>query len=95
VTISGHTQGGVDAQGASSVLIDAGTVISGNTGNGIILQDASVLAAWGGSTSPQITSNGQRRVYCNATPAVAQISGSLGTTVVTGNGAGAIRCPGY
>jgi len=88
---------GLVVSGGSAAEIIPGTLVAGNTRDGIIVHDTSVLRLLGTSASPtQITNNGGWGVFCDPSPAVAQIAELTPGVVITGNsGAGQISCPTY
>lgn len=64
-------------------------LVENNASNGIVLVDTSVAEFDGTS---QVINNGGWGIFCQPSPAVAQLSGPPG--VVSGNGAGQVSCPG-
>lgn len=100
VTIENNARHGVVGQAGSTAKIETGTIIRGNGRDGVHLGDTSVV---GSQTSMgiQITGNAGRGIFCEPTPAVAQITKhfngsdfSLNASHVLGNGAEEINCPG-
>ena len=98
---------GITAYGGSVVLFGGdsqttATIIRGNHGDGVQLNDTSVAGA-GSTTGVLITGNAQHGVFCAPAPAVAQITTaggpsnySLNASNVLGNTvAPQISCPGF
>jgi hypothetical protein len=65
-------------------------VISGNASHGVLLRDTSVAGSRFAGEFAYISNNGGFGVFCSGSPAVAQITGQIGT--VTGNTQGQINC---
>ncbi len=101
-TVANNTGNGITVVGGSSVLLgDSGvlvTEVSGNTGNGILVNDTSVIGAITVG-SAVVKNNDLWGVFCEQAPAVAQITKiglvfSLNSTTVFGNTVAQIDCPG-
>jgi hypothetical protein len=105
VTIENNDGNGVEASGGSAIQLsnEPGVFIRANHGDGIWLEDASVVGATPGSPQIQITGNDGAGVACQPAPAVAQIQLAalpggrvypLDASNVFGNGQMQINCPG-
>jgi hypothetical protein len=95
-SISNNTGFGLVVAGGSSAEITPGTVVNGNTWDGIIVHDVSVLRLLGDpSSQTQVMNNGRWGVFCDPSPAVAQIAEATSGVVVTGNTLGQVSCPGW
>jgi hypothetical protein len=96
-TVIERNRMGIAATGGTSVLIDDNAIIQNNQLEGLNVLDTSVVGTQAGN-GIRITGNGSWGIYCQASPAVAQISGwggpSLNGTHVFGNAGGQINCPG-
>jgi len=100
VTIEDNAKSGIFAMTGSRVIVDDWTTIRGNGEHGIWLRDTSVVGGHNPANT-RITLNTRYGIFCDPTPAVAQIqahfSGTgfiLNGTNVFGNILGDISCPG-
>jgi hypothetical protein len=100
VTIADNARSGIFAMTGSRVIVDDWTTIRGNGEHGIWLRDTSVVGGHNPANT-RITLNTRYGIFCDPTPAVAQIqahfSGTgfiLNGTNVMGNLQGQISCPG-
>jgi hypothetical protein len=99
--IQRNAQDGIQGIAGSRVLVGSWTIISGNGGDGIFLKDTSVVSGFD-ATGTKITANARWGVYCEPSPAVAQIGTRFdGPFLLTtpehvfDNVVGQIRCPGF
>ncbi len=101
-TVANNSGNGIKVSLGSSVLLGnfnvSFTEVSGNTGNGILVNDTSVIGAIT-LGSAVVKNNDLWGVFCEQAPAVAQITRhalgfTLDATTVFGNTVAQIDCPG-